>query len=81
MIEILSPEQSPTRVINNILFCLNHGIEIGWFIDPQERMIMTLKPGKQPEIKQDKDILPVFSSLENLLQLSVEDVFRWLMLN
>ncbi len=79
-IEILSPDQSSTRVINNILFCLNHGTELGWFIDPQERLIITFRPGEQPEIKQNQDILPVLSSLGDL-QLSVQDVFSWLSLN
>jgi Uma2 family endonuclease len=79
-IEILSPDQSSTRVINNILFCLNHGTELGWFIDPQERLIITFRPGEQPEIQQNQDILPVLSSLEDL-QLSVQDVFSWLSLN
>jgi Uma2 family endonuclease len=80
-IEILSPEQSPTRVIDNILFCLDRGTELGWLIDPKEKLVMIFKPGKQPEIKQDGDLLPVLSSLENLLQLSVQDVFGWLILN
>jgi Uma2 family endonuclease len=79
-IEILSPDQSSTRVINNILFCLNHGTELGWFIDPQERLIMTFRPGEQPEVKQNQDILPVLSILSDL-QLSVQDVFGWLSLN
>jgi len=79
-IEILSPDQSSTRVINNILFCLNHGTELGWFIDPQERLIMTFRPGEQPEVKQNQDILPVLSVLSDL-QLSVQDVFGWLSLN
>jgi len=76
-IEILSPEQSSTRVINKILFCLNHGTELGWLIDPKERLIMTFQPGKQPEVKQEGDILPVLSSLTDL-QLSVQEIFSWL---
>mgnify|MGYP003402414233 FL=1 len=80
-IEILSPDQSPTRVIDNILFCLDRGTELGWLIDPKEKLVMIFKPGKQPEIKQDGDMLPVLSSLENTLQLSVQDVFSWLILN
>lgn len=80
-IEILSPEQSPTRVIDKILFCLNHGTELGWLIDPQEKLVMIFKPGKQPEIKQDGDMLPVLSSLEDLLKLSAQDIFSWLTLN
>jgi Uma2 family endonuclease len=80
-IEILSPEQSPTRVINNILFCLNQGTKLGWLIDNQERMVMIFKPGQQPEIKQEGENIPVLDSLENVLQLSVQDVFSWLILN
>lgn len=76
-IEILSPEQSSTRVINKILFCLNHGTELGWLIDPKERLIMTFQSGKQPEVKQEGDILPVLSSLTDL-QLSVQEIFSWL---
>ena len=80
IIEIFSPEQSSNRVINNILLCLNHGTELGCFIDTQKRLIITFRPGKQPEIKQNKDILPVFCSLGDL-QLSVQDVFSCLSLN
>lgn len=79
-IEILSPDQSPTRVINNILFCLNQGTELGWLIDPQERMIMTFKPGQQPEIKQEQEILPVLSLLGDW-QLSTQEVFSYLSMN
>ena len=60
-IEILSPEQSSTRVINNILFCLKHGTELGWLLDPQERLIMIFLPNQLPEIKQNQDILPVLN--------------------
>jgi Uma2 family endonuclease len=35
-IEILSPGQKQTKVIRNILHCLNHGTEMGWIIDPDE---------------------------------------------
>ncbi|QNH60231.1 MAG: Uma2 family endonuclease [Limnospira indica BM01] len=33
-IEILSPDQSQTKVIRNILHCLNHRTEMGWLLDP-----------------------------------------------
>lgn len=79
-IEILSPEQSSSRVINNILFCLNQGTELGWFIDPQERIIMTFRPGQQPEIKQEQDNLPVLSYLGGL-QLTVQEIFNCLRLD
>ncbi|MBE9079039.1 Uma2 family endonuclease [Romeria aff. gracilis LEGE 07310] len=78
-IEILSPEQSSVRVIDNILFCLNHGTELGWLIDPQERLVVIFRPGKQPEIRQDEDELSVLSLLSNF-QISVSVIFGWLSL-
>ena len=36
-IEILSPEQSHTRVTKNLLHCLKHGTTMGWLIDPAEK--------------------------------------------
>ena len=32
-VEILSPEQSQTRVTRNILHCLDNGTKLGWLID------------------------------------------------
>jgi Uma2 family endonuclease len=40
VIEILSPDQSTTKVIKNILHCLDNGTEVGWLIDPAEKMIL-----------------------------------------
>jgi Uma2 family endonuclease len=79
-IEILAPEQSSTRVINNILFCLKHGTELGWLIDPQECLIMTFLPHQLPEVKQNQDFLPVLNSL-TAWEISVEDIFSCLRLN
>lgn len=64
-IEILSPEQSQTRVIRNILFCLNSGTEVGWLIDPQELTILVFQSGQQPEIKQGNDEVAGLKGLTN----------------
>jgi Uma2 family endonuclease len=79
-IEILSPDQSPIRVIDNILFCLNHGTELGWFIVPSDRSIMIFRPNQQPEIQQGDATLPVISLLGDW-QLSASEVFSWLSLS
>ena len=73
-IEILSPDQNPTRVINNILFCLNHNAKLGWWIDPAEKLVLVFKPQQQPEAKENQDILPVLDVLSDL-QLSAADLF------
>ena len=80
IIEILSPQQSSIRVIDNILFCLSNGTELGWLIDPEERIIMTFAPNKQPESKQNQDQLIVPSFISDW-QISVQDVFNYLRFN
>lgn len=79
-IEILSPEQSVTKVTGNILHCLNDGCQMGWLIDPGEQSILVFPPGKQPELLEaEQDILPVPSLIANLA-LTVGAVFGWLKL-
>ncbi|MBE9144032.1 Uma2 family endonuclease [Planktothrix mougeotii] len=76
-IEILSPEQNTTRVINNILFCLKHQTQLGWLIDPQERLVLVFKPKQEPEVFEGEQILPILDRLKNY-QLSVNQLFSWL---
>ena len=73
-IEILSPEQSSSRVINKILFCLKNHTKLGWMIDPEEELVIVFKPQQEPEIKENEDILPVLDVLSDL-QLSAADLF------
>ncbi len=74
VIEILSPEQSSARVIEKIIFCLQNGSKLGWFIEPEERLIMVFTPNQLPAVRRGEDILPVLSVLGDW-QLSVADVF------
>ncbi|MBD1813446.1 Uma2 family endonuclease [Microcoleus vaginatus DQ-U2] len=74
IIEILSPDQSSTRVINKILFCLKNKTQLGWLIDPEERLVLVFKPQQEPEVKENQDILPVLDVLSDL-QLSAADLF------
>ena len=78
-IEILSPDQSQTKVTKNILHCLNHGTQMGWLIDPDEQTVFVYLPRQQPEaFDQPEQILPV-PSFANELNLSVGLVFGWLL--
>lgn len=79
-IEILSPEQSSTRVINKILFCLKNHTKLGWLIDPEEELVIVFKPQQEPEIKENEDILPVLDVLSDL-QLSATNLFELLSFN
>lgn len=74
IIEILSPDQSSSRVIKKILFCLKNHTKLGWMIDPEEELVIVFKPQQEPEIKENEDILPVLDVLSGL-QMSAADLF------
>jgi Uma2 family endonuclease len=77
-IEILSPDQRPTRVINNILFCLNQGTKLGWLIDPDEKTVLIFQPNEQPiALEDESDVLPVLSLLGDW-SLTLGELFGWL---
>ncbi|MCT7983343.1 Uma2 family endonuclease [Laspinema sp. A4] len=76
-IEILSPDQSATRVIQKIILCLNHGTKLGWLVDPEDESVLIFKPNQNPELKTGEDALPGLSVLTDW-QLSAQDLFGWL---
>lgn len=75
-IEILSPEQSQTKVLAKLLHCSQHGTELGWLIIPEEEGILAVFPGKRVELYQGATQLPILKAIE--LELTVERVFSWL---
>ena len=78
-VEILSPDQSQTKVTDNILFCLRHQTKLGWLIDPDEKAVICFQPNQLPEIiRKSEDTLPVPDFMD--LRLSVGQVFSWLKL-
>lgn len=78
-IEILSPDQSQTKVTKNILHCLKHGTQIGWLIDPGEQSILVYLPDRPTSVYDEPEIqLPVPEFAEDF-KLTVADLFGWLM--
>lgn len=75
-IEILSPEQKPNKVIGNILHCLSHGCQLGWFIEPDDLSVLVFFPSQQPQLLQGSDRLPVLETIP--LELTVSQIFGWL---
>ena len=81
VIEVLSPNQSVNRVVVNILHCLNHGSQMGWLIDPAERLVIIYQPNQQPiAIALPSQIL-IVPSWANTLQLSLGELFDCLKVN
>lgn len=78
-IEILSPGQSHTRVTKNILHCLEYGSEIGWLIDPEEKVVLVYLPKQQTQIYEAlSQTLPLPDFVKDL-SLSVQDIFALLL--
>jgi Uma2 family endonuclease len=79
IVEILSPDQSQTKVTKNILHCLNNGTEMGWLIDPVEKTIFVYCPEEQPLVFDRAEQQLSVPSFANEVQLTVEFVFNWLL--
>lgn len=77
-IEILSPEQSQTKVLEKLLFCSQQGTEIGWLIDPDVESILTVSADQRVQILSGDRPLPILSEIP--LSLTVEQIFSWLKL-
>jgi Uma2 family endonuclease len=77
-IEILSPGQSPTQVIRNILHCLDHGCSLGWMLDPEDRSVLIYPAGEQPIFVEDLDEVLRVPELVAGLQLTLGDLWGWM---
>ena len=82
-IEILSPNQKSTKVIDNILHCLEHGSPLGWLIDPDDKSIFVFQTQQTPRVyKADlsnnetpQETLPILDKIE--LYLTANKIFSW----
>lgn len=77
-IEILSPDQSQTKVTKNILHCLKYQTQMGWLIDPAEQTVFVYLPDQQTQMSENlEEQLPVPSFAP--LQLSLGELLGWLL--
>jgi Uma2 family endonuclease len=78
-IEILSPDQSQTKVTKNILHCLKHGTQMGWLIDPDEQSVFVYLKDQPTSVYDEPGTrLPVPEFAKDL-NLTIEDLFSWLL--
>lgn len=85
-IEILSPNQKQSKVIRNILHCVNSGTEMGWLIDPEEPCLFVYEMNRSVRIVERTDeLLPVpeFAQtaqpiVQSTLQLTLGELLDWL---
>ncbi|OAB63551.1 hypothetical protein AY599_11020 [Leptolyngbya valderiana BDU 20041] len=77
-IEILSPKQGQTKVVRNLLHCLNQGSEMGWLLDPEESCIFVYDAARVVRVFDDAEtVLPV-PEFAAAVQLTAGEIFDWL---
>jgi Uma2 family endonuclease len=79
LIEILSPDQSQTKVTKKILHSLNYETQMGWLIDPDEQTVFVYLPKQQPEVFDESEQQIPVPSFASELKLTVGDMFGWLL--
>lgn len=78
-IEILSPDQSQTKVTKNILHCLKHGTQMGWLIDPEERSVFVYLGDRPTEVFDESEALLPMPDFVKDFTLTVSNLFSWLL--
>jgi len=78
LIEILSPEQSQTKVTKKILHALKYGTQMGWLIDPSEMTIFVYQPKQEIIVFENSEDILIVPDFAKDLQLSHGDLFGWL---
>lgn len=76
-IEILSPEQALTRPMDNLLFLLQHGMSLGWLVDPYEKAVFAFQADCAPVTLRGTATLPLLQPLGHN-QLTVHELFDFL---
>lgn len=80
IIEILSPDQSMTLLMEKIIFCLRAGTELGWLIDPGSKSVTVFTAGL-PQVHfadtEPQELLTVMEGLQDW-QIAAATIFDWL---
>jgi Uma2 family endonuclease len=77
-IEVLSPGQSVSKVLKNINHCLAHGSQMGWLIDPNEQSVIVSRMDHNTEVIDESQILLPVPGFAAAIELSIEQMFKWL---
>lgn len=77
-IEILSPGQKHTKVLLNILHCLDHGTEMGWMIDSEEACVFVYQSNQTPRFFDQPEMILPIPKFATPVELTVQRLFDWL---
>lgn len=78
-IEVLSPDQSQTKVTKNILHCLKYETQMGWLIDPEDQSVFVYSPDQPTDVfDRPAARLPVPEFAKDF-NLTTKELFDWLL--
>jgi Uma2 family endonuclease len=78
-IEILSPDQSLTKVTKNIFHCIEYGTQMGWLIIPEDQSVFVYNSDQSTTIYDKPDAqLPLPGFMGGFI-LSIDDLYGWLL--
>lgn len=78
-IEILSPDQSQTKVTKNILHCLKYETQMGWLIDPDDQTVFVYLPEQRLEVFDEPEAQLAMPSFASEFGLTLRELFGWLL--
>jgi Uma2 family endonuclease len=76
IIEILSPDQSTTKLIAKIQTCLMEGAQLGWLLDSTEEVIMVFWSDRPLALISGETVVPALPGID--LQMTAKQIFDWL---
>jgi Uma2 family endonuclease len=78
-IEILSPGQSLTIITKKILYYLQGGCQLGWIVDPSEKVVFTYSQNKTPQFfEEDSDQLLPVPQFAKDVNITLGQLLGWL---
>ncbi len=77
VIEILSPDQSTTKLIAKIQDCLQQETRLGWLIDSKEQVVLAFFSDRPLIVVNGDRLLPVLDDIN--LEITPSQIFGWLL--
>lgn len=78
-IEILSPDQSQTKITKNILHCLKYETQMGWLIDPKEQSVFVYLSDRLIDVFDTPEIQLPVPEFARDFSLTIKELFDWLL--
>jgi len=76
-VEVRSPTQSATDLVEKLAFCVENGVQLGLLVDPIARRVVLFRRGDYPEEIADTGVIDGGQLIPGL-HLAVSEMWGWL---